>query len=103
MLFNTSNKNDFSPELNMDGVVLEVVKEIKLLGVVITNDLKWQQNILNITNKAYKILWILKRLKQMGGSNTVLINVYTKEVRSVIEYASIVWNSSLTQKKHHQH
>ena len=34
----------------------------------------------------------------MGGSNTVLINVYTKEVRSVIEYASIVWNSSLTQK-----
>ena len=103
MLFNTSNKNDFSPELNMDGVVLEVVKEIKLLGVVITNDLKWQQNILNITNKAYKILYILKRLKQMGGSNTVLINVCTKEVRSVIEYASIVWNSSLTQKKHHQH
>ena len=39
----------------------------------------------------------------MGGSNTVLINVYTKEVRSVIEYASIVWNSSLTQKEHHQH
>ena len=56
MLFNTSNKNDFSPELNMDGVVLEVVKEIKLLGVVITNDIKWQQNILNITNKAYKIV-----------------------------------------------
>ena len=98
MLFNTSNKNYFSPELNMDGVVLEVVKEKKLLGVVITNDIKWQQNILNITNKAYKILQILKRLKQMGGSNTVLINVYTKQVRSIIEYASIVWNSSLTQK-----
>ena len=52
MRFNISNKNEFSPELNMDGVMLEVVKEIKLLGVVITDDLKWQQNILNITNKA---------------------------------------------------
>ena len=98
MLFNTSNKNDFSPQLNMDGVLLEVVKEMKLLGVIITNDLKWHQNTLNITNKAYKILWILKRLKQMGASNTVLINVYTKQVRSVLEYASVVWNSSLTQE-----
>ena len=34
----------------------------------------------------------------MGASNTVLINVYTKQVRSVIEYASVVWNSSLTKE-----
>ena len=75
----------------MCGVVLEVVKEIKLLGVIITHD----QNTLNITNKAYKRLWILKRLKQMGKSNTVLIIVNTQQVRSVLEYALVVWNSSL--------
>ena len=98
MLFNTANKSDFSPVLNMDGVVLEVVEEMKLLGVIITNDLKWHQNTLNITNKAYKRLWILKRLKQMGASNSVLINVYSKQVRSVLEYASVVWSSSLTQE-----
>ena len=29
-------------------------KEMKLLGAIITNDLKWHQNKLNITNKDYK-------------------------------------------------
>ena len=63
MLFNTSYKNDFSPKLNIDGVMLEVVKEMKLLGVIVTNDLKWHQNTQHITGKAYKRLWIIKRLK----------------------------------------
>ena len=68
MLPNTSNKNDFSPELKIDAVLLEMVKELKLLGVIVTSDLKWHRNTENITKKAYKRLWILKRLKPMGAS-----------------------------------
>ena len=97
MLFNTSYKNDFSPKLNIDGVMLEVVKEMKLLGVIVTNDLKWHQNTQHITSKAYKRQWIINRLKQMGASITVLIDVYTKQVRSILEFVCVVWNSSLTQ------
>ena len=41
MLFNTSISNDFVPELDIGGVRLEVVEHMKLLGVVISNDLKW--------------------------------------------------------------
>ena len=33
MLFNTSKKNDFTPALKIDGEMLEVTEEIKLLGV----------------------------------------------------------------------
>jgi hypothetical protein len=98
MLFNTSNKNDFSPELKIDGVLLEVVKELKLLGVIITSDLKWHRNTENITKKAYKRLWILKRLKQMGASTKTLIDIYAKHVRSVLEFAAVVWSSSLTKE-----
>ena len=37
-------------------IVLDVVNEMKLLGVIITDDLKWHKNTENITNKAYKRL-----------------------------------------------
>ena len=33
----------------------------------------------------------------MGASNTVLIDVYSKQVRSILEFACVVWNLSLTQ------
>ena len=39
-----------------------------------------------------------KKAQQMGASNSVLINVYSKQVRSVLEYASVVLNSSLTKE-----
>ena len=98
MLFNTSHKNDFSPELEIDGVVLEVVEKMKLLGVMLTSDLKWRENTEFITKKAYKRLWLIKRLKQLGASTASLVDMYTKHVRSVVEFAAVVWNSSLTQE-----
>ena len=66
-------------------------------GQVYFSDLKWHQNTEHITKKAYARLWMLKRLKQMGASIPTLIDVYTKHVRSVLEFAAVVWNSSLTQ------
>ena len=84
--------------MNIDGVLLEVVKEMKLLGAIITSDLKWHRNTENITKKAYQRLWILKRLKQMGASTESMIDVYAKHIRSVLEFAAVVWNSSLTQE-----
>ena len=98
ILFNTSNNNYFSPELKIYGVFLEVVKELKLLRVIITSDLKWHRNTENITKKAYKRLWILKRLKLMGASTEALIDSYANHVRSVLEFAAVVWSSSLTQE-----
>ena len=44
MLFITARKHDFTPTHNVDNELLEVVEEIKLLGVKISNDLKWDSN-----------------------------------------------------------
>ena len=98
MLFNTSHKNDFSPELEIDGVVLKLVEKMKLLGVIITSDLKWRENTEFITKKAFKRLWLIKRLKQLGASTAALVDLYFKHVRSVVEFSAVVWTSSLTQE-----
>ena len=51
MLFNTSIKYDCQPELHINDEVLEVVSKMKLLGVIITEDLGWHENTTYITKK----------------------------------------------------
>ena len=51
MLFNTSTTNDFQPDMKIDGIKIEVVKQMKLLGVIISNDLKWHENTKFISKK----------------------------------------------------
>ena len=96
MLFNNSKKRDFQPEILLEGKKLEVVEQMKLLGVIITSDLKWHENTKHITKKAFSRLWLLRRLKTMGASTATLLDVYCKQVRSVLEFAAVVWNSGLT-------
>ena len=98
MLFNNSKKKDFQPEILLEGKKLEVVEQMKLLGVIITSDLKWHENTKHITKKAYGRLWLLKRLKAMGASTETLLDVYCKQVRSVLEFAAVVWSSGITQE-----
>ena len=78
--------------------MLELVEKMKLLGVIITSDLKWRDNTEFITKKAFKKLWLLKRLKQLGASTAALLDTYIKHVRSDAEFAAVVWTSSLTQE-----
>ena len=52
MIFNPCTKTDFMPELILDDHELEVVDEIRLLGVIIRSDLKWIANTANIVSKA---------------------------------------------------
>ena len=75
---------------------MDVVEETRLLGVVIRSDLKWSSNTADIVKRAYKKLWCLKRLKNYGATQLDLLDVYFKQIRSIVEYAAPVWHSSLT-------
>ena len=75
---------------------LEMVEESKLLGVVLRSDLSWSANTNSIVSRAYKKLWFLKRLKKLGAEQTDLIDVYNKQIRSILEFAVPVWHSALT-------
>ena len=96
MLFNNSKKYDFIPNIKLQGIQLETVEEIKLLGVVLRSDMRWTSNTKSITLKGYKRLWILSRLKYLGATDAELLDVYTKQVRPLLEYAAPVWHPNLT-------
>ena len=96
ILFNACKKIDFMPEMSLNGEQIETVQEMKILGVVLSSDLKFSQNTQYIVQKAFKRIWMLRRLKTLGASESQLLDVYIKQIRSVLELAVPVWHSSLT-------
>ena len=97
ILFNNAVKYDFLPELTLeDDTILEVVDEIRLLGVKVSADLSWRSNTSEMCKNAYARLWMLRRIKPLGASTEELLDIYDKQIRCVLEFASPVWTSGLT-------
>ena len=97
MLFNSSKKYDFMPELSIKpGPNLELVESCKLLGVIIQSNLRWNEKTDFICKRAFDRMWMIRRLKLLGASTKELVDVYAKQVRSILEQAVPVWSPSLT-------
>ena len=69
------------------------MEEMKLLGLIVRNDLSWKANTEKVVAKAYKKLWMVKRLQRKGANLEDPIS----QVRSVLEFGAPVRNSSLTK------
>ena len=97
MVFNKSRKWDFPPEVSFsDNQNLEVVPDMKLVGVIISEDLKWTKNTQYICQKAMSRMWFLRRMKRVRLDEEHLLDTYIKEIRSILELAVPVWHSGLT-------
>ena len=100
MLFSKSRNFDFPPEMYFkDETKVETIREQTLLGVVISDDLKWKQNTEFICSKARRKLWVLRRMMNLDLDEFELFDAYKKEIRSILEYAVPVWHSSITRKQ----
>ena len=103
MLFNSARKWDFTPQIvNESGEFLEVVEELKILGVVVSSNMTWHNNTSYICGKGYARMWMLRNLKRLGTSNEELVDVYYKQCRSVLELAVPAWTPALTSSESNQ-
>ena len=71
---------------------LTLVSSVKILGVHVSSDLKWNVHISYIVAKASKRLYFLRLLKRAGVDQQSMLTVYTTCIRSVLEYGCRVWN-----------
>ena len=76
---------------HVGGSLIERVSSHKLLGVIIINNLSWNEHCDCIYSKANKRLFGLRVLKKSGLRPADLLEVYCSIIRSVLEYASPVW------------
>ena len=67
----------------MDNTLLEIVHQTKLLGTIISSDLKWHDNTDMLTKKAYKRMIILQKLYAFNVSDCDLVKIYILYIRSL--------------------
>ena len=76
------------------GQVLSLVEEAKYLGVLLASDLGWLPHIASDADKASSALDFLKRnLKKCPAA--LKERAYTAYVRSILDYASPIWDPHL--------
>ena len=96
LIFNFTKDKQFTTNIQLKGETVEIVKESKLLGVIITNDLKWDKNTNHIVRNANKVMRMLHIASKFTKNKSHLVQIFKTFIRSRLEYASTLWHSSLT-------
>jgi len=75
---------------NMDGVVLEVTREERDIGVTVTNDLKPSRQCQKAAQTAYAVLGQILRAFHFRDRH-MFVNLYLQYVRPHLEFAVAAW------------
>lgn len=76
---------------------IEVVSSARLLGVIVSDNLRWNGHVESICKKSTKRLYFLKQLKRAKVPSEDMLLFYTTCIRPVLEYACPVFHHSLPQ------
>ena len=96
MLFNFTEKYQFSTRLQLKGSNVEVVDKMKILGTIVTDKLSWDENCSLLIKKVNSRMQLLRGLQSFGASREEMVHLWTVFCRSVIEQSCVVWGTSLT-------
>lgn len=80
----------------LSGHILQQVQQNPYLGVILSDDLKWEQHINKITGKASSTLGFLRRNLKMCPANSKKL-AYITLIRSTLEYAASAWDPYLSK------
>ena len=98
MIFNFTKNTQFSTQLKINDIELEVVDHMKLLGIIITDDLKWDKNTEFIVKKANARMQLLHKMKKFNPPIDDMKTIYILFIRSLLEQCSSLWHKSLTEE-----
>ena len=98
MIFNYTNKYQFTTRLSINEQPIEVIRNTRLLGTIIQDDLTWDLNTAELVRKANARMELLRKVASFGTGIEDLKNIYILYVRSLLEQSATVWHSSLTEE-----
>ena len=99
MPYINSRTRDFMPQLSLESdSFLEVIYELKLVGLVLTSDLQWTSHINYTVTRVTKAIWQLVRFKQLGAPREKLRTLYILKIRSILMFGAVCYHSALTQE-----
>ena len=93
-----THQKDFSlPDYNLSGKKLKVVNEFKDLGVIMTSNLSWSNQVASSVKKANRILGLIKRMVGSFTPTSTFTTLYKSLVRPLLVYAAPVWSPHLVK------
>ena len=98
LIFNFTENYQFTTRLMLNDEIVEVLDSTRLLGTIISSDLKWDANTANIVKKANARMQLLRKVASYGTSRDEMKNIYILFIRSLLEQSATVWHSSLTKE-----
>ena len=72
MLFNFTKDFQFTTEITLKNEKLETIDKTKLLGTIITNDLKWHENTKYIVKKANQKMRLLHKFAKFTTNKSMI-------------------------------
>ena len=75
----------------LNGIDLDFVKSDKDLGVLVTSNLSWDENILALCTKASSRLGLMKRTLSFIKDDKQKRAFYLSLIRSLFENCSVIW------------
>ena len=100
MVFSRS-ETEVATRLRVNNKTIDRIEETKLVGVWLDTWLDWSKNTKEICKSAYARMTMLTKLRYVGVPTEDLLNIYILYVRSLMEYCSVVWHSTLTVEQSH--
>ena len=80
----------------MNDEVLPVVNKVKLLGTIISDNLKWDENTSFLIKTANKRLLLLRKATEYTNKIEDLKSIYLSYTRTILEQFCVIWNNRLT-------
>ena len=98
MIINFTNNYQFGTRLSLNNTNLEIVNQMTILGTIITDKLKWDENCDMIIAKVNKRMLLLKKVLSFGATREEMVHLWIIYCRSYLEQCATVWSSSLSQE-----
>ena len=89
------NEPEFDP-IWVNRQTLETVNSVKLLGLNISSDFKWNGHVSELVRKVSTRLYFLRQLKKSYAATRNLPLFYVTCIRSILEYGSPVFHRALS-------
>ena len=96
MIFNFTKEYQFTSRTKIEDETVEIIKETKLLGVIVNDQLSWDSNTHYLTTRANARMRLLHKLVSFSVPQEDLLNIYILYIRSIFEQSCQVWHSLLT-------
>ena len=84
------------PDLVIQGSVVEMVSELKILGVILYFKLTFEKQVRAIATSASRRVGILRKIMSVFRDVAVVVKCFWAFILPVLEYCSPVWMSATT-------